>query len=206
MAAASVSIPKGKPQLPPASLCSSLSSVSVCYPGCLKVTASALGLGSCAVLYVPFRSRVFVSYSPWLSCVQAPLALKLHVLEAHLPCAGVPKLGLGPLTSWRDVYYWLYSCLWVALLGRGSWSDHALLPFLLWIFLYSFSCGFSLMVALWIVVVLVSVAGGEPGSSYSAIWLPVKIIFLMGYVCWWENISVFPHLKVFTLLLVLHWV
>lgn len=105
IAAASVSVLKGKPQLPPASLCSSLSSVSVCYPGCLKVTASALGLGSCAVLYVPFRSRVFVSYSPWLSCVQAPLALKLHVLEAHLPCAGVPKVGLGPLTLWRDVYY-----------------------------------------------------------------------------------------------------
>ena len=69
----------------------------MCYPGCLKVTASALCLGSCEVLYVPFRSRVFVSYSPWLSCVQTPLALKLHVLEAHLPGSGVPKVELGPL-------------------------------------------------------------------------------------------------------------
>ena len=97
IAAASVSIPKGKPHLPPDSLCSSLNSASVCYPGCLKVTASVLGLGSCEVLYVPFRSRVFVSYSPWLSCVQTPLALKLHVLEAHLPGSGVPKVELGPL-------------------------------------------------------------------------------------------------------------
>ena len=109
IAAPSVPIPKGKPQVPPASLCSSLSSASGCYSGCLKITASALGLGSCEVLYVPFRSRVLVSYSPWLSCVQAPLALKLHVLEAHLPGAGVPKAGLGPLPSWGEVYYCDYT-------------------------------------------------------------------------------------------------
>ena len=57
-----------------------------------------------------------------------------------------------------------------------------------------------------IVVVLVLVAGGEPGSSYSAIWLLLKIIFLIGCVCCWEIISAFSHPKVFTLLLVLHWV
>ena len=126
----------------------------------------------------PLR-QVFVSYSPWLSCVQAPLALKLHVLEAHLPGSGVPKVGLGPLTSWREVYYCDYTpACGLPIWGYGSWPHHALLPFLLWIFLCTFNCGFALMVAPWIVVVLVSVAGGEPGFPILPSGYLSKLYFL----------------------------
>ena len=119
---------------------------------------------------------------------------------------GYPRWGLHPFLLGEK------STIVTILLLVGSPSggvalDLIMLPYLLVVDL-------SLYLQLWIpldggsmiVVVLVLVAGGEPGSSYSAIWLPLKIIFLIGCVCCWEIISAFSHLKVFTLLLVLHWV
>ena len=119
---------------------------------------------------------------------------------------GYPRWGLHPfLLGEKSTTVTI-----LLLVGRPSGGvalDLIMLPYLLVVDL-------SLYLQLWIpldggsmiVVVLVLVAGGEPGSSYSAIWLPLKIIFLIGCVCCWEIISAFSHLKVFTLLLVLHWV
>ena len=48
----------------PASLEDALRSASASDPGSFQLTASALGPGACEILCVPFKSGVYISYSP----------------------------------------------------------------------------------------------------------------------------------------------
>ena len=56
--------PQEESELPPASLGYSLRSASGSDPGSFQTTASALGLGACEILCMPFKYRVSISYSP----------------------------------------------------------------------------------------------------------------------------------------------
>ena len=85
----------------------SLRSASESDPGSFQITASALGLETCEILCKLLKSRVSVFYSPQslLYASSADLQSWMFwalVLLGQNPQAGVPTVGLGPLTPWRE--------------------------------------------------------------------------------------------------------
>ena len=77
--------PQGKFQLLPNSLGGFLISASESDLGFFQITASVLGLRVCEILCAPFKSGIFVSYSP-PTLFANPAGLQSQ--EAHLPGAG----------------------------------------------------------------------------------------------------------------------
>jgi len=99
--------PWGESQLLSASPGHSLRSASESDPGSFQITASALGLETCEILCKLLKSRVSVFYSPQslLYASSADLQSWMFwalVLLGQNPQAGVPTVGLGPLTPWRE--------------------------------------------------------------------------------------------------------
>ena len=92
-------------QLPPASLGGSPRSASGFHPSSFQITASALGLGMCEILHVPFKTRVSVSYSPLAVLYASPTGLENQTFSGLIFLmqnrqAGEPNVGLGLLTPW----------------------------------------------------------------------------------------------------------
>ena len=77
-----------------------LSSISGSDPGSFQITASRLRLGMCEILFVPFKSRVFIPYHPLALFCKLHWPSKPDVLGACLlgggPQASEPSLRLGP--------------------------------------------------------------------------------------------------------------
>ena len=91
--------PQGELQLPP----TSPRSVSRSDPGSFQVIASALDLGACEILCVPFKSEVSISHNPLALPKISPCGLQSqmfwgHVFPAQVPWSGKPGVELGPLT------------------------------------------------------------------------------------------------------------
>ena len=135
--------PQGKPQLPPASPWDSPRSAGESDQDSIWTTASALGLGVCAILCLPSKSRVSVSYSPTALLNTSPTGFQSQVFWGLILvqdfCTEKPDVGLGPLTPWGTSLWWWYSShLWVANLELLVLTIPHLHPFYL-------SCGFFFM-------------------------------------------------------------
>ena len=128
--------------MPPASPKGSPRSASVPDSGSFQITLCALVLGTCLKLESLFPTAL------WHSDKQAQVAFKTRLSEVHL-------LGAGPLGQGAQCVAWTpRSCgrtsaiviilLFKGHLPRGIGLDYTaslpLLPFLLWFFLYIFSC------------------------------------------------------------------
>ena len=100
--------PQGELQLPPASPGDSPGSACGSDPGSFQMTASALGLGACEILCVPFKSGVSVSHSLLALPEVSPSGLKRKVfwelvfLEQD-PQLGSPVWGLDPSLLGRNL-------------------------------------------------------------------------------------------------------
>ena len=94
-------------QLLSASLGGSPKSANGSEPGSFEIPASQPSLGVCEILCVPFKSRVFVSYSPLALLCKLHWPSKPDVLGTRFPGAGPqagePNLRLGSLTPWGEL-------------------------------------------------------------------------------------------------------
>ena len=144
------SMSPGKSQLSPASLGCFPRSASGSNPGSFQITASALGLGVCEILHMPFKSRVSVSYNLIaLHGCKPPLAFKAShsggsSSQCRTPWAGV----LTPCFLGRTSAV-LIILSFVNRLPRSVGLDYTLslplLPIQVWFLHYIFSCGKSFL-------------------------------------------------------------
>ena len=70
--------PQGESQLLPSSLGGPLRSASGCDAGFFQITASALGVRKCEILFLPFKSRVSISYTLLAFPKASPTGLLSH--------------------------------------------------------------------------------------------------------------------------------
>ena len=100
-----VSTSQKESQLPPASPEGSPRSTIGSDPGTFQITASALGLGACEILQVPFKSRVSLPYSP--PAIPYPTGLQSQafwgpVFPMKDPQPGKLYVKLKPLSPWGE--------------------------------------------------------------------------------------------------------
>ena len=106
MAAATVSIPQVSSSCPPVSPGVSPRSTSGSDPGSFQTTASALGLGTCGILHVPFKSRVcFLRPSSFLNLSPDSFQCQMFwepVFPVQDAQAREPDMGVRPLAPWGE--------------------------------------------------------------------------------------------------------
>ena len=93
--------------MPAASLGDSTGSAGGSDPTSFQITASALGLGVCEILCVPFKSGVSISHSLLALLKVSPTGLQSQtfwglVFSVQDPRAGEPDVGLEPLAPWGE--------------------------------------------------------------------------------------------------------
>lgn len=110
------------PQFPPASLGGSPKLAGGSDPCSFQIIASVLGPRGCEILCTPFKSRVFISYSPLVHLKESTAGLQSQKFWGLVFLVRKPNVGFRSLAPWGEsLQLQLFSCLWVAHLGVRIW-------------------------------------------------------------------------------------
>ena len=106
------------PQFPPASLGGSPKLAGGSDPCSFQFIASVLGPRVCEILCAPFKSGVFISYSPLVHLKESTAGLQSRKFWGLVFLMRKPNVGFRSLAPWGEsLQLKLFSCLWVAHLG-----------------------------------------------------------------------------------------
>ena len=105
------------PQFPPASLEGSPKLASGSDSCSFQIIAFVLGPRVCEILCVPFKSGVFISYSPLVHLKESTAGLQSQKFWGLVFLVRKPNVGFRSLAPWGESLQLQFSCLWVVHLG-----------------------------------------------------------------------------------------